>query len=247
MEIEIVRNQNHNYACIKLTEGEAHVHECNMLSYNQLTCLLPLNMRYVDNLLQVEYDLCGMQSLSAFLMRQRLTQEQLQWLVNTLLETQEELLEYLLSPDGLVLEPDYVFVEPSNRKLRFCYQPGGRNHVEQNIQPFLQYILDHVDYTDQQAVTLAYALYHLENGTGNILGTMAAYVNKTAMQISGKDVEDETEEALTRTAALEEPYPARISNRSGLLYRLFHRESKRELLLEHAQELAGKETGCIRV
>lgn len=52
MEIELIRNQNHNYACIRLTEEQLHAHERSMLLYNHVPCLLPLNMRYVDELLQ---------------------------------------------------------------------------------------------------------------------------------------------------------------------------------------------------
>lgn len=241
MEIELIRNQNHNYACIRLTEEQLHAHERSMLLYNHVPCLLPLNMRYVDELLQVEYDTSGMQPLQVFFLYRRLTEKQIVWLIRELRKAQDELLEYMLSPDGLVLEPDYVFVDPSKMRIYFCYQPGMRAHVEENIPALLQYVLDHVDYTDQKAVALAYALYHLEDKTGNILCALEAFIKKTGLH---EEKSSSQEKGSGEMSVYKDERPDKQKPQEGFLYRLLHRKGKRALLLEHAapmEEQQGEE------
>jgi hypothetical protein len=201
-------------------------------------------MRYVDELVRVEFDLKGTQSLEQTFAHQRMRAEQVQWLIEALRQAEVVLQEYLLSPDGLVLNPAYLYMEGEQHHLRFCYQLGKRGYLEEQIQPLLQFILDHVDYQDQQAVTLAYALYHMENEGGNLLERMVQFAEKSMNppESTGGEagISTEEEEQCIRHAA-------RADKRSGLFYRLFHRESKRQLLLEQSRELAEKETGYARV
>jgi hypothetical protein len=245
MEIEIVRDQNHSYACICLGEEQVHVHECRMLLYNQVSCLLPVNMRYVDELVHVEYDLSGMQSLARTCEHRRFSAEQVCQLICKLREAEDILMEYMLTADGLILSPEYIFVGTERRELRFCYQMGERKGVEENVRALLQYILDHVDYTDQKAVTLAYALYHLEDGGGDILENMASYIKKAEMEMKRVPVSEQDPE---EKRFLENAFVQHSGNRQGFWNRLFHREGKRKLLLEQSEELAKQEeVGLARV
>lgn len=240
MEIELIRNQNRNYACIRLQEEHVHAHERSMLNYNRVSCLLPVNIRYVDELLHVEYDFSGMQSLAELFIHQRLTQEQIIWLVRTLREAQDVLLEYMLSPDGLILEPDYVFVDASDMRISFCYQPGERDHVEKNVHSLLRYILDHVDYTNQRAVELAYALYNLEEDTGNILCTLDAFAGKTRLREQEAPAADN---APRKAAGYQDEGMDKRKIRQGFFDRLFRKKGSRELLLEHAATIENQEEG----
>jgi hypothetical protein len=245
MEIEVMRDQNHSYACMRMEETQVHIHECRMMLYNQVPCLLPVNIRYVDELVQVEYDLGGMQSLARIFEHQRFTAEQVCQLIRALWEAEELLMEYMLTSDGLVLSPEYIFAGTERQELRFCYQMGERKGVEDNVRVLLQYILDHVDYTDQKAVTLAYALYHLEDGGGDILKTMASYIKKAEMETKKASA---SEQDLEEKRFLEHAFVERPGNRRSFWNRLFHREGKRKLLLEQSEELAKQEeAGLARV
>ncbi len=247
MEIELIRNQNRNYVSIRLQEGQFYAHERSMLAYNQIPGFLPVNIRYVDELVHVEYSLLGMQSLSAYFVHRRFSEEQIIWLVRSLFDVQTQLLEYMLSPDGLILDPDYVFLDADEMRMRFCYRPGERGTVEKNVQSLLQYILDHVDFNDQRAVTLAYGLYHLEHGGGDVLNTLKGYIEKRTGSIlgqggfdknSGEEQEEEDEIAGGKDCSREEG--CSISSRQGLLRRFFRRKSKRELLLADKAYIHGQ-------
>ncbi len=229
--IELERNQNKNYVSIRMKEEQLFEHEKSMLTYNEVPHFLPLSMRYVDELVHVEYDTGGLQQISSAFKRQSIDREWMVWLINGLLEIQDNLLEYMLSPDGMVLDPEYMFTDMEKEKLFICYVPGERGRVEKNIQPLLQYILENVDYNDQTSVRLAYALYHINDETGDIITTMkkcigegesrALAVRTFSPEGDGMSAEDVANSLTTKKGR-------------GFFYRLFNRDSKKELLLSHA-------------
>lgn len=194
MGIEHVKNQDKYFVCIKVEEDELIFHERSMLIYNQIPGLLPVSIRYVDEMLHVEYRLLGQQSLSGYFLHRRFDEEQIIRLIHSLYEAGQSLVEYMLSPDGLILDPDYIFYEEETEDLRFCYQPGKREGVEKNVQPLLRFILDHVNFHDQNAVTLAYGLYHQDNPGGDILGSLNAYAKNRSEKATFKDKHIEPEE-----------------------------------------------------
>ena len=229
--IELERNQNKNYVSISLKEEQLFEHERSMLTYNKVPYFLPVSMRYVDEFVRVEYDTTGMQQISSAFSRQKINRDWMSWLINGLLEIQSGLIDYMLSPDGMVLDPDYMFTDMEREKLFICYVPAERERVEKNIQPLLQYILENVDYNDQISVKLAYALYHINDETGDIITTMKKYISDgetRALAVRPADMED-------GGACVDEGSngPAQKPKRS-FFSRLFNRDSKKELLLNHA-------------
>lgn len=212
-----------------MKEEQLYPHERSMILYNEVPCLLPVNIRYVDELVRVEYDISGMQPLSTAFSRQGLTKDWMTWLIEELVKAQNSLIEYMLSPDGMLLSPEYIFTDSQKSKLLVCYQPGEREHVEKNVQPLLQYILENVDYTDQTSVKLAYALYHVHDETGDIITTMKKCLNTENHELSSKGAYDLSSDKEIDRVAEERP-------KKGIFYKLFNRDSKRELLLTHAMD-----------
>ncbi len=231
MNIEIDRNQNRNYVSISMREEQIFSHEKSMLTYNEVPYFLPVSMRYVDEFVRVEYDTTGMQQISSAFLRQKVNREWMSWLVNGLLEIQSGLIEYMLSPDGMVLDPDFMFTDMERSKLFICYVPGERERVEKNIQPLLQYILENVDYNDQVSVKLAYALYHINDETGDIITTMKKCISDgepRALAVRPAHPEDDGISVENGESGLT------AKPRRGFLHRLFNRDNKKELLLNHA-------------
>lgn len=230
MEISQVRNRNENKVCIGLEEKSTYAHECSMLVFNDIPALLPLSIRYVDEKLYVEYSPSGTVTLLEYFKDKRLDMSGLEELVDTLYKTQEQLRDYMLSGDGLILNPEYIFVETENNTLRFCYAPGIRESVEENIKPLLHFLLDHVDYTDQKAVALAYGLFQLKDCSGDIITAFKVYAQKESRRTQIKyDVAAENDWKASRCA--EEP-----PSQKGFFYKLFHRKSKKDLILGESRQ-----------
>ena len=88
--------------------------------------------------------------------------EALRKLFEQLLDLLEELGQYLLAPDGLVLQPELVFADANLENFSFCYLPGKQGHTgcfQKQIRELMEYLLPKLDHQEQDAVVLGYGLY----------------------------------------------------------------------------------------
>ena len=57
------------------------------------------------------------------------------------------------------LTPEMIYVDPDSFQCSFCLVPGGRWDFSQGFRELSQYLLDHVDHRDGEAVVLAFAIF----------------------------------------------------------------------------------------
>lgn len=75
------------------------------------------------------------------------------------IQIMDELSEYLLNPERLVVKPEFMYVDLEKRQLYFCYLPGYAEDIRQKFQELTEYILPKLDHEDQKAVMLGYGVY----------------------------------------------------------------------------------------
>ena len=72
------------------------------------------------------------------------SRQSLQSVFEQLLDLLEELGQYLLAPDGLVLQPELVFADANLENFSFCYLPGKQGHTgcfQKQIRELMEYLL----------------------------------------------------------------------------------------------------------
>ena len=67
--------------------------------------------------------------------------------------------EYLLSEEQIILDPDFIYVDPEDYVPGLCLMPGKRGDFPQEFSSLLQGLLEKVDHQDKEAVILIYGLY----------------------------------------------------------------------------------------
>ena len=86
--------------------------------------------------------------------------------------------EYLLDAGGVLLEPEYIYVEPELFQTGLCLIPGVQDDFQGKLSRLLQYILKRINHKDRESVVLAYGLYQeslKENcGMDDLLGLIAS-------------------------------------------------------------------------
>ena len=225
MEITFADYNSEKQILIKVLEKEVMMHECGMIKNNDLAALLPVSFRFVDEWLCMDYNAGSRKTLAELYKDKHFDDEELSTLVNTLFKAQEELCEYLLSADGLLLEPDYIFVDGDIASLKFCYVTGKRGSVSENIRPLLHFFIDHVDYTNQKAVAIAYGLFQYKDNTGDLITSFKLYtereVNKPVVKYDMVNEESDSQMCAESKPGFKE-----------FIYRLFHKKSKKELIVK---------------
>lgn len=130
-----------------------------MLADNRPEGLLPVAKRSVDGQMQLSYDITGKQSLLGCYGKKAIAFEALCAMLLSVHSCLNRMEEYLLSEDGLVLCPTYLYTNMGGRQLYFAYLPALSGVFSEHIRELAQFLMEHVDYEDERAVVLAGQFY----------------------------------------------------------------------------------------
>lgn len=159
MKVTYKRDYHHSYLILtEDTAPDCESYPVRMLLSGLISGILPCKVHHIDNQLLFYYDITSSQSLASAYDSRKLRKEELTLLLNALLKTMEEMEAFLLSPSGLLLLPDYIFINAAE-EAGFCYWPGGWDEEHENMREFAEYLLPKIDHCDQQAVVMGYHFY----------------------------------------------------------------------------------------
>ncbi|MCF0142181.1 MAG: FHA domain-containing protein [Parasporobacterium sp.] len=132
-----------------------------MLEKNHIDRLLPVNHETIDGKNTLLYDISSLQSVARLYEIQKLNFSALKNLVEGLGQMFSVISEYLLVPEGVVLEPEYIFTDYKTGNMFFCYHPFYEGDTPKDIKKLFEEILQILDYEDEAAVKLAFSLNKL--------------------------------------------------------------------------------------
>ena len=66
---------------------------------------------------------------------------------------------YLLPEGSILLDPEYVYIEPETFSVWLCLIPGRKALFSEDFGKLLEYLLGKVDHQDKDGVVLAYGLF----------------------------------------------------------------------------------------
>ena len=157
------RDLNHTYVILQEEkEPDTASYQIRMLLTNTIPGLLECKIGKMDDKTLFYYEVTSRQSLPSVFEQRSVGAEVLRKLFEQLLDLLEELGQYLLSPDGLILQPELIFAEADLETFSFCYLPGKQGHTgcfQQQIRELMEYLLPKLDHQEQDAVVLGYGLY----------------------------------------------------------------------------------------
>lgn len=72
----------------------------------------------------------------------------------------EQLDDYLLKPDSVMLMPETVFLD-TDGQVYLCYVPGYEGNIQQEFCSFMEYLMKYIDHKEDNLVVLVYGIYHI--------------------------------------------------------------------------------------
>ena len=69
--------------------------------------------------------------------------------------------EYLLDGERILLQPDFIYLDPDEWKIWVCFYPFEKQELGSQLLGLAEYLLDHLDRQDSGAVTLGYEFYRM--------------------------------------------------------------------------------------
>lgn len=158
MEVYYSRELNHNYMIIKAPEP-AGGYECRMLSGNTIEGLLKFRVRQLEEGREFCYEITSRQPLNRVLEKRRISGGEIRELLTGVSAVIQRIEVFLLREEQLLLDPQYIYVDPDRFSVGLCLLPGYSGDISCALSELLQFLLERADHQEREAIVLAYNLY----------------------------------------------------------------------------------------
>lgn len=161
METLVQSEGFHQYLILRTGYMDTDSYEMNMLMRYEGKKLLPLELQCKSGEINVSYEISGATTLQLMFQGKEMESEFLQKLFCSLWECYEELEEYLLPIEGMLLQPELIYYQPGKNRILFCYLPGYREEFQQSFLSLVEFCMKRTRHQDSEAVLFIYGLYRL--------------------------------------------------------------------------------------
>lgn len=165
MQVEYRRDLYSN--CLVLSEEEQPdlaSYQVRMLMANELKGFLGCKVHQMDGRLLFYYDITSKQSLETLFEHQKISAQSLEIILKSLVEGLNTIKNFLLSMDGFLLDPRFIYMSPDRDQVWFCYLPGNAVVLNRQMREFSEFLLPRLDNRDRRGVVMGYAFYQLSVG-----------------------------------------------------------------------------------
>ncbi|WP_367566352.1 DUF6382 domain-containing protein [Lacrimispora sp.] len=159
MKITYRREMKHNYLIIEPENTGYDGYEIYMMEENRIEGLLGFQMKQIDGRRYYYYEITSKQPLNRVLEYHSLGEEELKKLINKTAQILERMEAYLLQEKQILLEPEYIYVNPETFEIYLCLVPGRQGGFPKEMSGLLRYLLGKVNHQDKECVVMAYGLY----------------------------------------------------------------------------------------
>ena len=159
MEVSYSRRLDYQYMMIETDEEARSDYRLSMLINNRINGFLPVHVQQMNGKSTLSYEITSLENLPEFLDARKITYDEMVSLLLQFCSAVSEAGRYLLDGEGILLEPQYIYVSKSLERIRFCYYPYQYMPLHQSVNVLCRFLIDHIDYDDRRSLELAYGLF----------------------------------------------------------------------------------------
>lgn len=247
------RELDHSYMVLKCEEGDlTGGYAYRMMTRNRIGKLLDCSQRQMDGETFLYYDISSRQPLERIYEARKLGIRDLSHIIHAVSAMQEDLGEYLLDGQGLLLEAETIFGDVETEELYFCFYPGKEKSVGCYAR-LADFFLEHVDHGQEHAVNAAYQFYKMSKSDYFVLSSFLPFLDREMAEEKRREeretpvlaegvlplkAEYDTAPELDYGMDAQEEDEEEDTKKSFWLFRLFKRRKKREAPVGRTEPLA---------
>lgn len=148
-----------SYLVLSSGEEPEIPYQINMIRYNQIPGLLPVQFFIEDGVYKYFYDISCKESIVKKLGHKKYTIKEIRTIMSSLYRCVRQLEEYLLDINCIILKPQYIFSDKEAFHIQFCFYADKEECFEESLEELFDYFLNRLDYQDERTVVLVYSLY----------------------------------------------------------------------------------------
>lgn len=148
--------------------------EEEMLLYNSVPGLLPLETGWLSGEKYHRYCISGLRSLKQYLQGKQISGEQFESLFSRVFWGIRQAKEYMLREDGFWISPESIFLTEQGEEVYLCYVPEYHCLLIDQMRALSEWLLGLLDLNDEKAVYNGYAFHVLCHGESCSFQSIAA-------------------------------------------------------------------------
>lgn len=225
MEVSYKRSMSCSYHVLQEPDEEfQNTYQTHILLENQIVGLCSCKIQKIDGKEFFYYEITGGQTLCNLFENKKFKRKDLEELFLAVVRVMENLDEYLMNRDFLLLHPSYIYRNLDSGAYLFIWFPQGSRMADLEFQNLTEYILPRIDHQDEAAVTLGYGVYKESVESGLRTETLKTYIYTEVQE--KKDewrenpvYEEETEKEKERQKILDDFYNTEEEEEQGISLR----------------------------
>lgn len=153
----MIREGFASYYVVK--KNSEYEYEETVMKNNKCDALLPFDIRRVDDESYYYFKISGYISLKEKMGQKSNSVVEFQEIYEKIFQAVEEVEEYLLPSENILLESETTFYEEGKKKIYFCYVPGMERNLMQQLLDLTEEFLEVINYEDKELVELLYQVH----------------------------------------------------------------------------------------
>ncbi len=171
MEMSFLSRGTDNHLMVKIGYRREQIdrgnsYKISMLKENSLKGLLSPYLMEEDGVLYFSYNVSACYVLGRMLSSMKPDGAFLRLLIANIRDCMEEIKDYMLSENDLVIDPKYMMYDQNNKQLKLICIPGYNVNIRVQLINFVEYIMKIFDYRDKEGIGFLYRLYEDLNDDG---------------------------------------------------------------------------------
>ena len=165
MKVRFEHDISHNYMIPEpeceeenLSEDGEMDYEVHMLEENQIRGFMRCIRKRINGKIQYYYEITSKHSLAQICETESLGSGDIQKILGCLYGAMQQMEQYLLDGNKLVLDPTLIYLDIESREAEFCYLPSCKKNIQEGFRSFASYLLYHLNQTDTEAVLRVYEM-----------------------------------------------------------------------------------------
>lgn len=159
VEAKYYKDYGHNYMILQCKGQEKEgSYQYKILTSGKIRDILACSVRYINGFAYYYYDISSKTTLDDMYRSKKMSYTEVKNVLLSICRIYETLSGYFMDEAGLVLLPEYIYYDLTDKRCIGLYYPDYAPDEPSVYKPLIDFILDHIDTEDRRLVQCVYQI-----------------------------------------------------------------------------------------
>ena len=162
LEPKYYRDYGHNYMILQCSQQETvQSYQYKILTSGKIGEILKCSVRHINGSTYYYYDISSRTTLNSLYRDKKMSYIQVKDILCQIYGIYEKLAGYFMEEGGLVLLPEHIYYDLTDKKYIGLYYPDYQSEESNAYKPLMDFLLEHIDTEDRNLAENMYRIYEM--------------------------------------------------------------------------------------